>query len=55
MTDTWVREQVEIIRNATRDASRSRESAIRFLEEAGIIKKETGHKKNPKPHSKTKK
>lgn len=40
MTDTLVKEQVRIIEKATKDASQSKETAVRFLQEAGIIKKQ---------------
>lgn len=40
MTDEFVKEQVRIIHEATEEAAKSKESAIRFLEEAGIIKKQ---------------
>ncbi len=43
MTDTLVTEQVRIIEKATKDASQSKKTAIKFLEEAGIIKKQSGH------------
>jgi len=40
MTDILVEEQIKVIKRATKTASKSKETAIRFLEEAGIIKKQ---------------
>lgn len=37
MTTTLIKEQVKIIENATKAASKSKESAIKFLKDAGII------------------
>lgn len=37
MTTAQINEQVKIIEKATKNASKSKESAIKFLKEAGII------------------
>jgi len=38
MTQTIIQEQIKTIQKATRNASRSKESATQFLKDAGIIK-----------------
>jgi hypothetical protein len=38
MTDTLIKEQVRTIEKATKNAAKSKESALQFLKEAGIIK-----------------
>ena len=56
MTDEFVKEQVRIIQEATKAATQSKETAIRFLEEAGIIKKSNNNgAATNDPHSKKKK
>lgn len=37
MTDSMIKEQVRTIEKATEKAARSKESAIKFLQDAGII------------------
>jgi hypothetical protein len=37
MTDTMIKEQVRTIEKATQKAARSKESALKFLKDAGII------------------
>jgi hypothetical protein len=39
MTDTRIKEQVRTIEKATQNAARSRETALQFLKDAGIIPK----------------
>ncbi|MDQ6757931.1 MAG: hypothetical protein M3004_13465 [Bacteroidota bacterium] len=41
MTTTLIKEQIEAIQRATHTASQSRESALKFLKDAGIIKNST--------------
>jgi hypothetical protein len=57
MTDTFVKEQIRVIEEATKAASQSKETALRFLEEAGIIKKANGSQptSNSQTHISTKK
>jgi hypothetical protein len=38
MTEIAIREQIATIKNATKKASASKETAIKFLTEAGILK-----------------
>jgi len=38
MASMTITEQVEVIRSATKDAAKSKESALQFLKDAGIIK-----------------
>jgi len=38
MTDIAIQEQITTIKNATKKASASKETAINFLTEAGILK-----------------
>lgn len=40
MSDAFVNEQVRIIEEATKEAAKSKEAALRFLKDAGIIKKQ---------------
>ena len=49
MTDAQIQHQIEVIRRATADALKSKESARQFLIDAGIIKPE---KKEPHPSKK---
>lgn len=37
MTATYIKEQVKTIEKATKSASQSKETALRFLKDAGII------------------
>lgn len=37
MTDDAIQEQIDTIKKATNKAARSKESALKFLEDAGII------------------
>ncbi len=37
MTDTMIKDQVRTIEKATEKATRSKESALKFLQDAGII------------------
>ncbi len=55
MTDILITEQVKIIEKATKTASQSKESAVKFLEEAGIIKKQNSHLTTPNGNSYSKK
>jgi hypothetical protein len=48
MTDILIKEQVKTIEKATREASRSKANALKFLQDAGIIEK-----KNDRPLSST--
>ena len=48
MTKTAIQEQVDIIRAATQNATRSKEAAQKFLVDAGIIKDETKEAKKKK-------
>ena len=43
MTDRLIKEQVKTIEKATKDATQSKEKALKFLEDAGIIEKKIGH------------
>jgi len=36
MTDEQIERQIEVLKKATKDASKSKETAIKFLREAGI-------------------
>ncbi len=38
MTDSAVKAQIQTIKDATKKASKSKESALRFLSDAGILK-----------------
>lgn len=38
MTDSIIKEQVKVIQRATENALKSKETALKFLEDAGIIK-----------------
>ena len=40
MTDEQVTRKIEIIKSATKEASRTKETAIKFLRDAGILKDE---------------
>jgi len=55
MTDHLVKEQVKTIEKATKEASKSKETALKFLQDAGIIEKQNGHKHPPQDNSKKKK
>jgi hypothetical protein len=48
MTKAAIQEQVDIIRAATQNATRSKEAAQKFLVDAGIIKHETKDAKKKK-------
>ena len=48
MTQAAIQEQVNIIKVATQNATRSKEAARQFLIDAGIIKKEEEAKKPTK-------
>lgn len=37
MTDDAIQEQIDLIKKATSKAARSKESALKFLKDAGII------------------
>lgn len=54
MTSIEVAEQIRIIRKATKNASKSKESAIKFLTDAGILKKEKTPNRIPKAKVKEK-
>lgn len=41
MTEIAIKEQIATIKNATKKASASKETAIKFLTEAGILKADT--------------
>jgi hypothetical protein len=41
MTDKQIEEQIETIKQATKEASKSKETAIKFLRDAGILRNET--------------
>jgi hypothetical protein len=47
MTSIEIQKQIDIIRQATAEAIKSKESALQFLIDAGIIKKEQKPKKSP--------
>lgn len=38
MTDEQVKEQIETLKSATKEASKSKKTAIKFLRDAGILK-----------------
>jgi hypothetical protein len=38
MTDSIIKEQIKVIQRATENALKSKESALKFLTDAGIIK-----------------
>lgn len=38
MTETVVKQQIKTIERATQNAVKSKDSALRFLQEAGIVK-----------------
>jgi hypothetical protein len=38
MTDTLIKEQIKTIEKATENALKSKESALKFLKDAGILK-----------------
>lgn len=44
MTEQAIKQQIDAIRAATRDALQSKESALKFLIDAGIIDKKTTEK-----------
>jgi hypothetical protein len=48
MTQAAIQEQVNIIRAATQNATKSKEAAQKFLVDAGIIKNETKNSKKKK-------
>ncbi len=48
MTKAQVDEQIRIIREATKIASQSKETALQFLVDAGIVKPEKKHSKSKK-------
>jgi len=48
MTDFAIQEQIEIIKKATDRAAQSKESALKFLTDAGIIEKQKEEKKSDK-------
>jgi hypothetical protein len=48
MTDTAIQSQIATIKNATKKALYSKESAIKFLSDAGILKSKTTSKKKRK-------
>jgi predicted deacylase len=41
MTTTYIKEQVRTIEKATQNASKSKETALRFLKDAGILNSPT--------------
>jgi hypothetical protein len=43
MTDRLIKEQVKTIEKATKEATQSKEKALKFLLDAGIIEKKNGH------------
>ena len=55
MTDILIKEQVKTIEKATKEASKSKESAIKFLQDAGIIGKQNDRSNSSADHSKKKK
>ena len=55
MTDILIKEQVKTIEKATREASKSKASALKFLQDAGIIEKKNGHPHSSADDSKKKK
>lgn len=54
MTDILIKEQVKTIEKATKAASKSKESALKFLQDAGIIQKQNGYS-HPSPENLKKK
>jgi hypothetical protein len=55
MTDRLIIEQVKTIEKATKEASKSKETALKFLQDAGIIEKRNGHNHSSANDSKKKK
>ena len=39
MTNTFIKEQIKTIEKATKEASKSKKNALKFLQDAGIIEK----------------
>ena len=48
MTQTLIQEQINIIKKATKKASKSKESALRFLKDAGIVMPRSASKPSSK-------
>lgn len=46
MTDKFIKEQIRVIEKATANASQSKETAIKFLKDAGIL---SGQESNSSP------
>lgn len=51
MTDSFVKEQIRIIEEATKAALQSKEMALRFLQDAVILKREDNKKQPASIHS----
>lgn len=48
MTQTLIQEQINTIKKATKKASKSKESALRFLKDAGIVMPRSASKPSSK-------
>lgn len=46
MTDTAIKDQIRYMKSASTDATKSKESAIKFLQDAGLLAKTTAKSSN---------